>query len=320
MDFAHFVTSGAIAIAEGAVVERVRRDPTITLDPHILNGGLIYDPAGRACLAGIHSSYMRVACEAGLPILTFTDTWRCSQSAIEASRFRGRPVNEDNVRFMAELRATFGEGPPIFVGGLVGPSGDAYKPADSLDRPSARDFHRPQIAALALAGVDFLHLATAPNVEEALGVADAMAETGLPYLISFVIRRTGRVLDGTPLGQAMLRVDADVARPPAGFSVNCVHAQVLEMALEAVATTHPESCRRLLAFQANTADGEVEDLDGSVDLITEPANPFADRVGRLRGQFGLRVLGGCCGTDGEHIEALARRLACTPSRHEPRSP
>ena len=125
-------------------------------------------------------------------------------------------MNEDNALFMTGLRDSFGEGPPIFVGGLVGPSGDAYKPADSLDRRAARAFHRTQVAALASTSVDFLHLATAPNVEEALGVADAMAETGLPYLISFVIRRTGVVLDGTPLGLAMERVDAEApVRPPA---------------------------------------------------------------------------------------------------------
>lgn len=310
MDFAQFVASGAAAITEGAVVERVRRDPALVLDPFILNGGLIYHPAGRARLAEIHGDYMRLARDAGLPILAFADTWRCSRSGIDASRFKGRPVNEDNVRFMAELRATFGDGPPIFVGGQVGPSGDAYQPADSLGRHAARAFHRPQIDALASAGVDFLHLATAPNVEEALGIADAMAETGLPYMISFVIRRTGVVLDGTPLGGAIARIDVDAARPPAGFSVNCVHAQVLETALEAVAATHPGACNRLLTFQANTADCEVEDLDGSVDLVTEPAEVFADNVGRLKGRFALRILGGCCGTDGGHMAALARRLTC----------
>lgn len=310
MDFVQFVASGAAAIAEGAVVERVRRDAAITLDPHILNGGLVYDAVGRARLAEIHGGYMQLAREAKLPILTFTDTWRCSQRAVEASQFRGRPVNEDNVRFMAELRATFGDGPPIFIGGQIGPSGDAYQPADSLGRNAARAFHRPQIAALVSAGADVLHLATAPNVEEALGVADAMSETGLPYMISFVIRRTGVVLDGTGLGQAIALIDAQAARPPAGFSVNCVHAQVLETALQAIAASHPEACGRLLTFQANTADCEVEDLDGSAELVTEPAEIFADRVGRLKGRFGLRVLGGCCGTDGGHIAALAKRLVC----------
>jgi homocysteine S-methyltransferase len=310
MNFSEFVASGAVAIAEGAVVERVRRDPALALDPHILNGGLIYDPASGARLAEIHGDYARSARENGLPILMFTDTWRCSRSLIDASRFRGLPVNEDNARFLVELRATCADGPSIFIGGLVGPSGDAYKPADSLNRRAAREFHRPQVEALASAGVDFLFLATAPAVDEALGVADAMAETGLPYIISFVIRRTGVVLDGAPLGEAMARIDAEIARPPAGFSVNCVHARVLETALEAVAATHPEAARRLLTFQANTGDKEVEELDGSENLLTEPPTAFAAGLQRLRRRFGLRVLGGCCGTDGGHIGELARRLTC----------
>ena len=156
-------------------------------------------------------------------------------------------------------------------------------------------------------------MATAPNVEEALGVADAMAETGLPYMISFVIRRTGTVLDGTPLGQAMLRIDAETARAPTGYSVNCVHARVLASALDTVATTHPGASGRLLTFQANAADAEVEELDESAELVSEPAEAFADAVGRLRGRFGLRILGGCCGTEGGHIEALAKRIVCEPA-------
>ncbi|ATQ68586.1 MULTISPECIES: homocysteine S-methyltransferase family protein [Methylosinus] len=310
MDFLHFLDSGAHAIAEGAVLERVRRDPRLVLDPQILHGGLIYEAAGRARLTEIHYDYIKSARDAGLPILTFTDTWRCSHKAVEASQFRGRPVNEDNAGFLTELRASFGEGPSIFVGGLIGPSGDAYKPDDSLDRRAARAFHQPQIDALVGAGVDFLHLATAPNVEEAQGVADAMAATGLPYVISFVIRRTGVALDGTPLAAAMRRIDADASRPPAGFSVNCVHACALETALDAVATADPDVCRRILAFQANTADNEVEELDGSEELRTEPAAVFAANLARVRERFGLRVVGGCCGTETGHIEALARKLTC----------
>lgn len=310
MDFTQFLASGAPAIAEGAVLERVRRDPALLLDPHILHGGLIYDPAGRSRLAEIHSDYMRLARKAGLPLLIFTDTWRCSRSAVEASPFRDRPINQDHVRFLGELRASFGEGAPIFIGGLLGPSGDAYRPEQGLTRLAAREFHRWQVQALEAAGIDFFHLATAPNVEEALGVADAVAQTRVPYIVSFVIRRSGVVLDGTPLGEAIERIEAETDRAPAGFSVNCVHAAALESALEAVAAAHPEAIGRLLAFQGNTADREVEELDGSEELITEPAEVFAENVKHVRDRFGLRFVGGCCGTDGGHIEALARKLSC----------
>lgn len=317
MGFSQFVTSGKHAVAEGAVLERVRRDPSLTLDPHILNGGYVYNAALRVRLTEIHSNYIELARKYGLPILTFTDTWRCSQKAIDASPFKGLPVNEDNAHFLIKLRATFGEGPDIFIGGLIGPAGDAYSPAEGLDRRAARNFHRPQIEALASAGVDFLHLATVPNVEEALGVADVMAETNLPFIISFVIRRTGIVLDGTPLGEAMLQIDHEAPRPPVGFSVNCVHANALGAALEKVAACDAEICERLLAFQANTADCEVEDLDGSVELITEPPLAFAENLRRLRARFKLRILGGCCGTEGEHIEALAKTLVCEEIKNSP---
>ncbi|WP_432806832.1 homocysteine S-methyltransferase family protein [Methylocystis echinoides] len=86
--------------------------------------------------------------------------------------------------------------PPSTVSGsmrITPPSGDAYKPAESLDRRAARDFHRPQIDALARAGVDFLHLATAPNVEEALGVELlAIQKFVSVFSLSKPIRRTAK--------------------------------------------------------------------------------------------------------------------------------
>ena len=45
-------------------------------------------------------------------------------------------------------------------------------------------------------------------------------------MISFVIRRSGVVLDGTPLGQAIEWIDEEAERAPIGFSVNCVHTRV----------------------------------------------------------------------------------------------
>lgn len=310
MDFSQFVVSGAPAMAEGAVVERVRRDAAVTLDPHIMQAGLVYDPTGRAHLAAIHEDYAHSARAAGLPLLMFTDTWRGSQHLIDASEFRGRPVNADNAHFLLDLRDRLGDGPPIFVGGLIGPSGDAYQPDDSLGRDAARAFHRPQVEALAAAGVDFLFLATAPNVQEALGAADAMAATGLPYFVSFVIRRAGTVLDGTPLDEAIARIDSEVAPAPTGFAVNCVHANVLGAALEAVATTNPGTVKRITLFQANAADMEPEDLDGSPELRSEPPDVFADGLIRVGRRFGLRILGGCCGSEGPHMEKLAARFAC----------
>lgn len=314
--FSRFIASGAPALLEGAIVERLRRDGVTALDRHIVNGGLIYDPSARDRLAALHRDYFAAAAGCGTPLLAFTDSWRCSAARIAASPFRDRPVNQDNVQFMKALREDFVGAAPIFIGGLVGPSGDAYRPADSLSRAQAREFHRPQIQALASASVDFLFLATAPAVEEALGVADAMSETALPYVISFVIRRSGHVLDGEALGAAIERIDALAVRRPLGFAVNCVHAHVLDQALAATRASHPDALGRLLMFQANTADCEVEALDNAEELIGEEPGLFAETVAKLGRAYDLRRLGGCCGSNGAHIDALARLLSDSRSRFD----
>lgn len=61
MNFSQFVATGATAVVEGAVLERLTRDPAVEVDPHILNGGLIYDARGRALLAEIYGGYARSA-------------------------------------------------------------------------------------------------------------------------------------------------------------------------------------------------------------------------------------------------------------------
>ena len=130
MDFSQFVASEAAGIAEGAVLERVKRDPAIAIDPHILHGGLIYEVVGRARLAEIHGGYARAAREAGLPILLFTDTWRCSRSRLEASAFRVQGVGT-----LRELEGDGGHGGRGAVFCKIEPHGGGPSSPRSRRRP-----------------------------------------------------------------------------------------------------------------------------------------------------------------------------------------
>jgi homocysteine S-methyltransferase len=87
-----------------------------------------------------------------------------------------------------------------------------------------------------------------------------------------------------------------------------VHSSVLESALSAPAGRRPQASDRLLGLQANTSSRSPEELEGSQELVGEAPEAFASGTCALRTKFGLRVLGGCCGTDGGHIAALARGL------------
>jgi homocysteine S-methyltransferase len=307
--FPEFLKTSRCILAEGAVIERLRRSVELELDPHIVNSAFIYDKVKRAALAGICRGYLDIGCEHGLPLLLSTPTWRASRERIAAAGFGGSDVNGDNFRFLDELRGSYGEyAEKVLICGLMSCRGDSYKPSEALAAKEAREFHSWQAAALAEAEVDFLLAATLPALSEATGLALAMAETGRPYMVSFVTRPEGTLLDGTPLKDAIASIDTAVAPKPLAYLVNCTHASIFRSALLNEAHSSPLVRERVVGLLANTAALSPEELDNSSGLVEEDPEAFGRSVASLHGDLGMKILGGCCGTDDRHIRCLAEQL------------
>jgi homocysteine S-methyltransferase len=307
MSFDEFIKTAGFALSEGSIYERLRRHPSVEFDPYIFHASLIYDEKAKQILAGVHREYMDVAQKYKIPTLITADTWRASQERIDSSKFKSRRVNQDNIQFMKELRDEYGKSPqPIFVVGQIGPRGDAYKPEEALSQIEAESFHRFQLEALAESDVDLLFAATLPAFSEALGIASVMSRLGLPYMLSFVIRPEGTLLDGTPLDKAMDMIDNSVPNPPTGYAVNCVHPKVFSGGMSALDKPHRN---RIYSFQANTANLRPEELNEAKELITEEPDILADLILDAHHEFHTLFMGGCCGTDTRHIEQLAQKYA-----------
>ena len=304
------VQAGCI-LAEGAVIERLRRDLAVTIDPYIANAGLIYTEAGRAALRRIYTQYLDIGKAYNLPMITLTPTWRANPERLRRAGFaETAAVNGDSARFLKEIRSNYGGYvQQFFIGGLMGCRGDAYNPAEALADGEGAAFHRPQARALAEAGVDFLIGSTLPAFSEALGMARAMAETGAPYILSFVLRPAGTLLDGTPLHTAIARIDAAVSPHPSAYLANCVHPRVYAAALSRAQAKDAAIGERIIGLQANTSAKSPEELDGLESLDGESPAQFAAAMLDVRRQFGAKVLGGCCGSDERHIEAIAAMVA-----------
>ena len=311
--FSRFFDQSHVIISEGAVIERLRRDTQWDLDPHVVNAAFIYDPEKRSALETIYRQYLDIGLSSGLPLLLSTPTWRASRERIQTAGYEEKTVNEDNYRFLDGLRRAYGAyADKVAICGLMSCRGDAYNPAERLSEEEARMFHSWQAQKLAETGVDFLLASTLPALSEAMGLASAQAATGKPYIISFVFRPQGTLLDGTPLKDAVAAIDAKVNPKPLAYLCNCTHASIFRSAM--MHETHVSSIvkKRVVGLLANTAALEPEELDNSEDLVAEAPETFGYDVASLHREFGMKILGGCCGTDHRHIQSLAEHLNTQP--------
>jgi homocysteine S-methyltransferase len=297
-------------LSEGAVIERLRRNGGLDLDPFLVNSAFIYEDAGRAALETIYRQYLDIGHEFDLPLLISTPTWRASRERIDAAGYSGVDVNGDNLRFFDALRKRYGEyAEKVVICGLMSCRGDAYNPADALAVDEVREFHAWQAGKLAEAGCDFILASTLPAISEATGLALALAATGTPYVISFVARPEGTLLDGTPLKKAIAEIDAAVTPRPLAFMINCTHATFARAALMHKDNSSPLARQRVIGLLANTAAQSPEDLNDSTSLVGEDPETFGKSVAALHRELGLQILGGCCGTDDRHIRSLAEHLS-----------
>jgi len=308
--FADFLERSPRILGEGAVIERLRRRGSLDLNPFLVNSAFIYEAANRAALETIYRQYLDIGREFGLPLLISTPTWRASRERIDAAGYARVDVNGDNFRYLDALRKHYGGyADKVVICGLMSCRGDAYNPSEALAIDAAREFHAWQARKLADAGCDFLLAATLPALSEATGLALALSVTGKPYMMSFVVRPEGTLLDGTPLKDAIAAMDAAVTPRPLAYLINCTHVTFARAALTHETNSSSLVRQRVIGLLANTAALSPEDLNDSTNLIGEDPDAFGSSVAALHRELGLKILGGCCGTDDRHIRSLAAQLA-----------
>lgn len=302
--FLRLLDSGAPLLTDGGIDTEIMFGTDYPMDPDLQVGAMVLDPDGLPLIRGVYEGYVADAERAGVPLVIGTPTFRASANFAAAAGRRG-DVAAIN-RAAAEMHRSTADSSPaeVFVAGVLGPAGDAYTPEVALSAEAGRAYHAEQAALLAEAGADFLFAATFPSVEEAIGAGRAMTATGLPSVVSLVLDGQGLVLDGTPLAEAVARLDAAVDPRLAYVSISCVHTSVAAKALTKIAGS--DRVRELKANGSRLPTVELVQLD---HLESDPPEVFADAIWGLHERFGLQVLGGCCGTGAAHIAALADRIA-----------
>lgn len=208
-------------------------------------------------------------------------------------------VNAAGVRLARESGAEI-------VVGSVGPLGVRLVPYGRVRVDEASEAFREQITALAEAGADVLFIETQVDLDEAeQAIAAARAVSDLPVIVSFAFTRDDHTLLGETadaVAHRMSKLDVDAV------GVNCSEgpAQVLRL-LQAIATAEPD-----LALVAMPNAGQPHRLGGRIIYQSSPKY-LADYAVRFF-DAGASIIGGCCGTGPEHIEAMGEALASVRSR------
>ncbi|MDP4090543.1 MAG: homocysteine S-methyltransferase family protein [Bacillota bacterium] len=305
MDFETCFNRAPVILMEGAVGERLRREYNIIFDEKVALAGLIYDADSRQAMYNIFVEYVKIAEKYNLPFMATTPTRRANKERVIQSGFSEKII-QDNVLFLQQIKNSTSI--DMFVGGLMGCRGDAYKATEVLSVEEAQEFHSWQADLFKSAEADFLYAGIMPALPEAVGMAKAMESTGLPYIISFMIRDNGRLIDGTTLNDAIVSIDNSVIRKPICYMTNCVHPIILKKALSYPFNQTKSVKDRFRGIQANASPLSPEKLDNCADLKSSGSVSLACDMMELYNQFTPKILGGCCGTDNTHIEEIAKRI------------
>lgn len=223
---------------------------------------------------------------------------------------------ERRVRELNRLAAALGRdvadaaGRPVVVAGSMGPTGEIMEPMGSLTHALAVEMFHEQAEGLKEGGADVLWVETISAPEEFAAAAEACALAGMPWCGTMSFDTAGRTMMGLT-SQAFASLVEDLPNPPLAFGANCgVGASDL---LRTVLGFFAQGSERPVIAKGNAGipkyhDGHIH-YDGTPALMGEYAVLARDA--------GARIIGGCCGTMPEHLEAMRKALEETPRGPRP---
>jgi S-methylmethionine-dependent homocysteine/selenocysteine methylase len=270
---------------------------------------LLDSRSGVDVLRRYFSTYAEVAHRCGVGIVLETPTWRASRdwgAKLGHDADALAEMNRLGVKLVSDTRDLW-ESPdtPVVISGNVGPRGDGYRADARMTIAEAAEYHGDQILTFARTSADMVAALTMNYIEEAAGIALAAHDAGMPLALSFTLETDGRLPSGETLAEAIERVDACSDHYPTYYMINCSHPTHFMGVLPELGA----AADRVHGLRANASRRSHAELDASTELDAGDPQELAEEYRAIRELLPqLRVVGGCCGTDHRHVEAIARAL------------
>ena len=279
--------------------------------PYFAAFPLVLSDTGKAVLTRYYEPFLRQAAKRRVGFVLDTPTWRANPDWASRLGFAAgalRAANQSAVDFVAQLRDTFASSAPIVINGVIGPRGDGYVLGDAMSRDEAARYHQLQMSAFRDSAADMVSAITMTYVAEAVGIVVAARAASLPVVVSFTVETDGRLPSGQTLRDAIAETDDASGGYPNYYMINCAHPQHIDRVFDVGGPW----VERIGGIRANASRKSHAELDASTAIDIGDPIELGQQYRELRLRLpGLVVLGGCCGTDQRHVEAICD--ACLPA-------
>lgn len=195
-------------------------------------------------------------------------------------------------------------GADVRIAGSIGP-GTRLPSLHHITVDELAVAYAEQIRALVLAGADMLIIETCQDLLQVktavITCFEVLEELGrnLPVMVSVTIERTGTMLVGSDIAAAAVMLEP---YPLFSFGLNCATGP---LDMESHISYLSENWPGRISCVPNQGLPEVRDGQTCYPLSPED---YAREMKRFVTQYGVSVVGGCCGTTPEHIRALVQTL------------
>ncbi len=249
----------------------------------------------------IHWSYLQAGSDAVL-----TNTFGANKFAL-ARRGFGDKVKEINTAAAKIARRAAGE--QKYVLGDIGPSGGFLEPLGDLKPEELKDAFAEQAKALLAGGVDGFIIETMTALDEITIVIEAAKSVcgELPVFASMAFDKVAdgfRTMMGVDVESAVAKI-VSLGVDAVGFNCGTLLLdEYVELAGKFVSTVKASSANVLIYAEPNA--GKPQLVDGRAVYKVTPED-FATAIEKIH-SAGVNIIGGCCGTTPQHIEAVAKKL------------
>ena len=253
-------------------------------------------------IRGIHASFLDVGCD-----VIETDTFGSSRIVLAEYQLedKTRELNIVAAQLAKEVAAQYSTPQkPRFVAGSIGPT-TKLPSLGHISYDAMAEAYREQIEALIEGGVDILLIETCQDMLQgkiALAACeDAMRSTGkrLPVQMQVTLEATGTMLLGSEIGAALAVLECF---QPDVIGLNCA--------------TGPREMNDAVRFLCQNATRPVSVLPnaglpqnvGGHAVYALTPEELASYHKQFVEEYGVRVVGGCCGTTPEHLRAVVEAV------------